>query len=420
VKDKRSVIIILFAVLGVLLLLYFMFSNTSGKRYQWNENYKSESDQPYGTKFIKELLKSYRPAAPFVFNEKKPLHQLLDSARIKDSDADYIFIGRSLYLDKADEEALLDFIRSGHDAFVASIDLPFNLVDPIYVNECEGEMALDQYEVKSVNLNFYHDTLRTQKGYDYQYRFGAENQSYFWNALNPDIFCDSVKSIIALGYQQPDRVNFFKLPYGSGNLYIHTNPLVFTNYFLSKPDKVEYASGVFSHLRGKSIIWDEYSKAKFAGSNNTPYDSPLSYILQQPSLKYAWWMMLASVVLYTLFAAKRKQRVVPVREEKANTSLEFVYMISALHFQNTDHLDIATKKMKYFLYFIRARYGVYAQQFTEAHILRLAEKSKVEVKDIQVIFDEYKIVENKVYNDNTADQLVNLYNAIENFYKRCK
>lgn len=418
-KDKR-LIILLFAVLAGLLLLYFTLNNTSEKRFQWNENYKTSSTQPYGTKFIKELLESYRPSGEFVFNDKKSLHDLLDSANTNNADADYVFIGRTLNLDEQDKEALLSFIFSGHDAFIASNDLPFSILDPVYVDECGRDIVLDQNQMKSATLNFYHDTLRVQKGYTYAYRFGAKDQLYTWNTLSPGIFCDSTKSIIPLGYHLPDRVNFFRLPYGSGNLYIHTNPIVFTNYFLSKPDKVEYASGVFSHLRGQSIIWDEFSKSHFTGSNDR-YDSPLSYILEQKSLKYAWWMMLGCIVLYTLFAAKRKQRVIPVLEQKANTSLEFVNMISALHFQNTDHLDIAAKKMKYFLYFIRARYNMYTQHFTEAHLQRLAEKSKVELKDIQTIFDEYKIIEKKKYNDETAaDHLVNLYNAIEKFYKQCK
>jgi hypothetical protein len=194
--------------------------------------------------------------------------------------------------------------------------------------------------------------------------------------------------------------------------------MVFTNYFLAKPDKAEYASSVFSHLHGESIIWDEFSKSQFAAKNNAPEISPISYILQHESLRYAWWLMLASAILYTLFTAKRKQRIIHVLEEKANTSLEFVNMISALHFQNGNHHDIARKKMKYFFYFIKAEYGIHTQTLTELHLKRLAERSRIELNDLQLIANEFNYAER--HTDYNAPMLMNLYNALEKFYKNCK
>ena len=192
-----------------------------------------------------------------------------------------------------------------------------------------------------------------------------------------------------------------------------------TNYFLSKAGKVEYASGVFTHLEGEDIIWDEYSKISFSGNKNA-YNSPLYYILQQPSLKYAWWLLLLTVFLYILFVAKRQQRVIPVLEPKTNTSLEFVNLISTLHYQNQNHLDMARKKMKYFLYFVRSKYGIHAERFNEPQIRKLAEKAKVNVAEVQVIFDQYYLIEERFQQAIEANRLLNLYNSIEKFYTHCK
>lgn len=415
-KNNNTVIAILFAVLGVSLLLYFILNNDEEDRYSWKENYSAENDQPYGTLFIRQLLEEYRPGQSFVLNESKPVHELLRDTTLKDS-VDYIFIGHTLNLDDADTDALLNFIYSGNDAFIACTNLPFNVVDSIFISECSRDMFLEEQMVPAVTLNFYHTNLRTEKGYSYAYRNKGNDQPYYWRSLNKEIFCDSVRSTIPLGFQHPDQVNFIRLPYGKGNLYIHSNPLVFTNYFMVEPDKAEYAAGVFSHLRGRSMIWDEFSKAPVT-ENNAPLSSPISYILQHASLKYAWWMMLGSVVLYTFFAAKRKQRIIHVLAEKTNTSLEFVKMISTLHFQNGDHGDIARKKMKYFLYFVRARYGIHTQHFTEAHIRRLAEKSNVAAAEIEAIFKEFGYVERNT--SVTEHGLARFYHTIDNFYKHCK
>jgi len=109
-----------------------------------------------------------------------------------------------------------------------------------------------------------------------------------------------------------------------------------------------------------------------------------------------------------------------VLEVKSNTSLEFLNVISSLHYQNPNHLDMARKKMKYFLYFIRARYGINTQSFAEEHVRRVAEKSKVDIADIQIIHDRYKVIESYSISNDESDRLVGLYQAIDKFYKNCK
>jgi hypothetical protein len=407
---------VLLGVLGTVLVVYFMLNRPVKKRYQWTESYKASSEQPYGTQIIQKLLAGYRPGQPFSINDKLPLRQLLDTSLIKKK-TDYVFIGTTIFLDDADKKALLTFISSGNDAFVASVDLPYPLLDSAFVPECDRSIAPTKDTAASVTMNFYNSSLRTSKGYTYRYRFGETDQPYFWSSLDPELFCDSTKLITPIGFIYPDKVNFFKIPFGKGNLYVHCNPLVFTNYFLIHKEKTEYAAGVFSHLGGESIIWDEFSRSPFS-LNNAPPVSPLSYILRQDSLRYAWWLILVTAVLYVVFAARRKQRVIPVLEEKANTSLEFVNMISVLHFQNSNPHDIARKKMRYFFYFIRARFGIHTQSLTEAQVIRLAEKSKMEMETLQVIHREFSRVENQRYYD--THRLVDLYEALDTFYKHCK
>jgi hypothetical protein len=415
VKNKRATIIVVFAVLAGLLLLYFILSDDE-KRFQWYESYRADSDQPYGTLFIRKMLEGYRPEGKFIFNNKTRLQYLLDST--ESHSHDYVFIGQSLFLDEEDVKALAGFIESGGDAFIASLESPEALLNSVYFKECDVQIAFEESEADSVSFNFIHETLRTGNAFRYVYRYGSEDRPYFWNFITAEAFCDSTRSIVPLGNQEGRGVNFIKITVGKGNLYLHSNPLVFTNYFLSKPEKVDYVSGVFSHMDGKSIIWDEYSKVPFSGNNNA-YNSPLYYILQQPSLKYAWWLLLLTVFLYILFAAKRQQRVIPVLEAKTNTSLEFVNLISTLHYRNENHLDMARKKMKYFLYFVRSKYGIHAEKFDDQQIRKLAEKSKVNEADVKAIFEQYSLIE-KFQQTIEANRLLNLYYSIDNFYTRCK
>jgi hypothetical protein len=418
VKKNRIVIVILFTVLATSVLLYFAYLNENTKRYQWYETYKATSDQPYGTLFIKQLLEDYRPGGDFIFNDKKPLHELLSNKNLKKNSA-YVFIGQSIYLTEEDASALVHFIDNGGDAFIASLDLPEKILKDIYYPECDSTITIDFTETESMNLNFYHQTLKLNGGYNFAYRYGLEDRSYSWNYISNKAFCDSTATLVPLGFHRDDHVNFLKIPAGKGNLYIHTNPIVFTNYFLLNSEKTAYAAKVFSHLKGNQIVWDEYSKLPFTENNNA-YNSPLYYVLQQPSLKYAWWLLLVTVLLYVLFFAKRQQRVVPVLEPKTNTSLEFVNLISTLHYQNGNHLDMARKKMKYFLYFVRSKYGIHAETFTLEQMQKLADKAKVGISDVQIIFQQYALIEQKFQHTMEANRLLDLYNAIENFYRNSK
>ncbi|MEX1240121.1 MAG: hypothetical protein WEB30_10400 [Cyclobacteriaceae bacterium] len=416
-KQRSVQIVVLFCVLAGGILLYFIF-NGEGKRYSWMESYRASSEQPYGTLYIRKMLESYRPGDEFILNEKKPLKSILEA--LKDpARTDYVFIGENIFLDKESLLALTGFLEEGGDAFIASLTPPQSILDAVYYKECNVDLTFQYNRVASVNLNFFHDSLKSPRGYEFAFRYETEDFPYDWNHINDSVFCDSTRSIVALGHQQDELVNFIKIPAGRGNIYLHSNPLVFTNYFLTKPEMVDYVSAVFSHLDGEHLIWDEYSKIPYEGNTNA-YNSPLYYILQQPSLKYAWWLLLLTVILYILFGAKRKQRIIPVREPKTNTSLEFVNLISRLHYKNGNHLDMARKKMRYFLYFVRFKYGIHAERFRDEHIGRLAEKSRVSVNDVQGIFSQYYLIEERFKDDIEVSRLVNLYDTIENFYKQCK
>ena len=415
---SRKLIVILFVVLGVVLVVYFATTQTDNSlKYQWNESYEVESDQPYGTKFIQKLLERHRPGRTFTLHDNKPLRDALDTAVLKVK-TDYIFIGNEIHLSDMDRASLLDYVSRGNDAFIATTSLPFDVLDDTNANLCENVIFLSMNEQMLANLNFVDEELRSPKGYEYRYRFGRDDRKYYWSSLSEEFVCDSVKVFTSLGVIEQSGTNFFRIDHGEGHLYLHTNPIVFTNYFMTDREKTEYASNVFSHLTGDGILWDEYSRSQFAPENNAPPMSPVSYILRQESLRYAWWLMLFAVVLYTLFTAKRRQRIVPVVLAKNNASLEFLGMVSALHLQNGNHHNMGRKKMKYFFHFVKSKYGMQAHTLSESFVQRLAAKSKVDVGHLKLIWDAFYHLESRA--DFDEEQLANLHGLLEEFYRNCK
>ena len=150
-------------------------------------------------------------------------------------------------------------------------------------------------------------------------------------------------------YKSELAANFIKINYGKGHVYLHTEPLILTNYYLLKPQNKKYVEDVFSYLPNRKTIW--FIEAK--SSESPQKSSPLSFILANPALRYAWYLFLVGLLLFVIFNVKRKQRVVPILEPLKNTSVDFVKSIGNLYLQEGDFHDMMAKKSQYFLHRVR-------------------------------------------------------------------
>lgn len=415
--NTKAIVIVLLSALVVVSLIYFT-NQQSENRFNWYESYDTKSNQPYGMEFLQKLLPSYFPGSTVEINRKKKLSQVLD----KPASTLYFFIGNNIFMNQVDQKVLLQFLQDGGTAFISTNNFPTSLLADFYTSPCVEDIQYLHSAAEEVGVNFYHADLNSKINYKYRFRDKSEDRNYYWRSLDASVICEFENRITPLGYlvdEDTEYVNFFRIAIGEGAVYFHSNPVVFSNYFLTKKDNLPYTEGVFSHMQAKHIVWDEKSKISLS-SDGTNSKSPLYFILQQPSLKYAWWLFLFSVVLYLIFAAKRKQREIPVLEKKNNTSLEYVRMVAALHFQNGNHLDIARKKMKYFNYFIRQRYGVQLSAENDKSVQALAQKSNVSKQLIESIAEQFHLIDRYSYTNIESEKLSQLYFAIDQFYKSCK
>lgn len=143
-----------------------------------------------------------------------------------------------------------------------------------------------------------------------------------------------------------DQANFIKIKFGKGNFFIHSEPLFLTNYYLLKSGNVRYAQDVFSYLQDRETLW-------FLENDTKVSRFFMRFVLGNPALKYAWWVLLGGLILFIFFNAKRKQRIVPVMEPLRNTSMDFVKSIGNLYLQEGDFHDMMAKKAQYFLNKVR-------------------------------------------------------------------
>jgi hypothetical protein len=415
--------------------------------HSWREHYDPKSKDPYGTYLLHNLLKSYFP--------KDELKILKDSLGSGLDAGNFVYIGNDFWLDSVATIELLDFVAAGNKAFIATPYLPHALLDSLIGSECgeiydyeeeivaeeegvekdggvetvqeevtEEEGAVEvQYETQYtlsdtvVNLNFEHPNLMDSAGHDLKFLFLRKTMLHTWSYFPYEYLCDSQTVFTTVGRLNGEHPYFVRASYGEGEFYLHTTPLAFTNLYLLEKRGLDYASKAFSHLKPGTIYWDE-RVFKPDGDAPPQRESPLKYVLSQPPLAWAWYLMLGMALLYLIFRAKRRQRVIPVLEKNANTSLEFIGTIGRLFFINNNHRQLAAQKMRLFLIFVRERYHLPTKELNEQFAKGLAVRSNVSEEHILKILNLNRNINNSGFL--SEDTMVDFHRLMERFYRECK
>lgn len=415
-KNNKAVIIII-GILAIAVVGFFLFkylnSDNECNKYEWFEKYAYEGDQPYDIDVFKSLMESYFPKKEFI--EVK--EQFGNISFEDEEEAVFLSIGKSIYLAESDEAALLDFVEDGNTVMLLVQDIPEGIHQALFPYEVLNTITYEW--TPRIKTNFYHSDLKSGSAYNYAYRYYEKDMAYPWAYFPRDLFAHAFCRPEKLGFFDDSKINFLRLPYGDGMLYIHTNPVVFTNYFMCEKELVRYVEGIVAHLPEGDIYFDQFHHAPYLEidpyASSGPSVGPLDYILSQQSLAWAFYLILALSLVYILFQAKRNQRIIPVAEEKSNTSLEFIETIGLLYFQQKKHHKLMAMQWKLWLGHVRDQYRMTTRQLDDLFIKRLHQKSQVSEESIREIIEFYN--EHSKHDRLSNDDLGKFYNLLEAFYQ---
>ena len=441
---RGNILIIVVCILVVALILLLFYMRPREKHYLWSETYGEYSDQPFGTVVISKLLEDYFSGKSLEVVNNDLGTKLLEKEGVH---RNYIFIGQKPYYTDSIFELLLNFVSSGNDAFLALKEIPQNFSskvlqqtkqinenDSLYYTDQYGDSvfyqediypqdpnAFKQFNSRKISMNFIDEEFKRDSSYKFDFIVQQEPALYDWLYFFPE-FQNSILNYSALGTLYSENFcNFIQVPYGKGYFYIHTNPIVFSNYFQIQKSNVEYTSKVLSYLKPGDIIWDEYSKTYTSDlnfNNDDQTEGPLKFILSQTSLRWAWYCLLGGLLLFILFRTKRTQQSIRVMEPNENKSLEFVQTIGRMYYIRRNHNQLAQQKMKLFFHFIAERYQLNTQVQDEDFINKLHLKSEISRDSIINLFKHYKYINNT--NEVTNEDLIHLHSLLDRFYKNCK
>jgi len=416
--NRRSwyVLGIVALLIGILALVFS--EKLFGNRYSWRTDFKRTSKDPYGLFVLNKLLTEEHSIQAI----RQPVHLDLP-VDTTDRPSLYVGIGNTIYFDSLDLNRFIDFVSAGNNALLAASSPSFVLLDSLHARACPDSSFFGLPALPDSSVIF--STTGAENAHSFTFRNRRYTEMMDWPYYREGSICSELwTQLKVLGAIDPDYTNYIRLPVGEGMLYVHTSPLAFSNLSLKSETGLAYIQEILGPTLTDTIYWDEYSMT--AESINRPFQtgrrqyasSPLQYVLQQPPLAWAWYLLLAAALIFLLFRTRRRQRIIPVLEPNRNTSLEFLGTIGRLHFQRSDHKKLALEDMRLFRRFVRNRYRLAARNLDENFVNQLSQQAQVPPEVIKkIVLLNTNIESSSFVSENT---LIEFHRQIESFYQQCQ
>ncbi|MEP2970045.1 DUF4350 domain-containing protein, partial [Nonlabens ulvanivorans] len=308
--DKRAKTI-LYILLGVVVMLFF-FESSRPRPLNWQKSFTSGDKIPFGAFVLYDQLDEIFNRDDITSVDEVPVDFLLKNDSI--TNANYIFINDYLSFDSVESDYLMDFVARGNKVFIAS-------------NGAYGTLA-DTLGLETNSSSFYsysrRDTVRTRlvnkslKDRSYVYDKGADYKFFeVYDTLNTKVLGEVLAFEPSKGYiadyleetidndegekeekldinvddkeekrltRETPQVNFVEIKVGDGAFYYNLNPISFTNYYMLKDGKHQYAVEALSYMNDGPVFFDDYGK-----SGRKVITSPMRFVLSQPALKWAYY-----------------------------------------------------------------------------------------------------------------------------------
>ena len=138
------------------------------------------------------------------------------------------------------------------------------------------------------------------------------------------------------------------IPHGRGKLVVTTMPHLFTNYGVLDPEMRELSMRILSQVADRPIVRLDPHYYRYSFTDGGESQSPLRYLLDNAPLRWALYLTLFAVLLFIVFTARRRQRVIPVIKRPTDQAMEMVRHIGTLYYERHDNADLLQKKYQYF------------------------------------------------------------------------
>ena len=458
-KSSRN---FLFAML-VLFVLFCLLQVNLPKKFVWSPTFSHVDKQPFGCFVFDSVLTQSLPNGYHV--TKKTFFQL-DQEHAKEKISVLMVVDQQ-NLKQLDVKYLCNIARRGGKVMVvasSSFDDGRN-ADTVVVNELERTFKVKIEDGLYFSLRGILSGLKAHDNdmYDTIYwnnretMYAAQSYRMFYNMVGGTLFVDSVPKVKRLAYtlstagydykhdslyvgdftrfdtivdekERIERIDTFAIkkvptavsvPYGKGEVIFVSSPLLFTNYGMLEGNTSVYIFRLMSYLADLPVYRTEaYVKTD---AMLVAEQSPFREFIKRPPLRWALYLALLGVVLFMIFTARRRQRVIPIMSKPANRSLEFIQLIGTLYYQRKDHVDLVRKKFKLFAEELRKTAGVDISDVNtdDSEYLLLAEKTGMNCDRLKKVIRQIRLVLHSEGNIS-VEEMRSLIDAMDTIVSHAK
>lgn len=450
-------------VMLVLFVLFCLLQVNLPKKFVWSPTFSHVDKQPFGCFVFDSVLTQSLPNGYHV--TKKTFFQL-DQEHAKEKISVLMVVDQQ-NLKQLDVKYLCNIARRGGKVMVVasgSFDDGRN-ADTVVVDELERTFKVRIEDGTYFSLRGILSGLKAHDNdmYDTIYwnnretMYAAQPYRMFYNMVGGTLFVDSVPKVKRLAYtlstagydykhdslyvgdftsfdtivdekERIERIDTFAIkkvpaavsvPYGKGEVIFVSSPLLFTNYGMLEGNTSVYIFRLMSYLADLPVYRTEaYVKTD---AMLVAEQSPFREFIKRPPLRWALYLALLGVVLFMIFTARRRQRVIPIMSKPANRSLEFIQLIGTLYYQRKDHVDLVRKKFKLFAEELRKTAGVDISDVNtdDREYLLLAEKTGMNSDRLKKVIRQIRLVLHSEGNIS-VEEMRSLIDAMDTIVRHAK
>ncbi|MBK9565397.1 MAG: DUF4350 domain-containing protein [Saprospiraceae bacterium] len=401
--NKSSITIL--SIAFVLLLLTLIIGNSGKKPLDWTPSFNTKDKIPMGLYILDREIDTFFNV--YVERYKDDLKDYFYEGVFEDSVLyDYALLNVNVSFDAGNDQInhLCRFVRNGNTVFLSAFTFPQVLMDSLKLEQISTPYSiLPVHNSENITI-FLTDRIIRDQGIDAERTITG---SYFAS------FDPSMTSVLGMrSINKKTRPNFVQVRMGEGSFFIHLEPGVFTNYHFMRANDYKHTEKVLSYIPDhQDVVWLLHKQTARVIS-----DSPLRFIMSQPALKWAWYLIIVGLLAFIIFNIRRSQRIIPIITAPSNSSVDFAKTIGNLYRLEGDMKVLIDKKIIYFLEKIRSEYHLSTDVLDGKFTVSLHTKSGKDMKIIQrlvLLINKHKQFDYTC----TIHDLQRLSDTIENFYK---
>jgi len=372
-------------ILCIFLVAVFLFEYMAPHQFVWRETYDHNDREPFGCYVFDDVAQSSLTNYSTTYQTVYQIYK----ADTTVSERAFLITEKSLNLNQNDVRHLYKLLHAGNKVMICAENFSYSLEDTLcFSTDYDGYMESLQ------------DYLKGDKQRDSIFLYGKRKLTF---AVYPQIhrkhlilsgqrsnYDDGTADTCQLNCRQheilsrddDDNVLAVRCLIGKGELILVSTPLMFSNFGILDESNAAYAFGLLAYLGNRPV-----TRIEAYGSHSEKAGSPLRYVLSILPLRWAIYSALTLLVLFMIFTARRRQRVIPIVAPPPNRSFGFMQLISNLYYQHHNNAEMLKIKYLYFCSEIKRLAGIdlYGRDPEESDFQRLSEKTGIDCADISTL-----------------------------------